>query len=325
MTILIIDEGSNQAAKIRRHIENSDRECLEINTHTFFKEGGHISASYDNGALQGEIRFPHGAVLELANIDALYTRGFHSSFLPEGVQDQRHEKWAIRNSQTNMNNIIAYLGCAKMNCPQASLFAINKGEQYRRCADLGILTPPTLISNCKSRLERLIGQKESIVHKAMASIDELDEFVIYTNAISQDDIVDERAISAVLSYFQEYITKDLEIRCYVVGDTILACEIHSQKSDVSKVDWRRFDIARTPHFSHVLPNELEIKLKNFVHSYGLFYGAIDLILNNEGQYFFLELNPDGIYDWIEELVDLPISMTIANWLITASEADFSVS
>lgn len=325
MAILIVDEASNQARKIRNHIEASDKKCCEIDAHTFFKDGGHISASFDNGALEGKIRFPAGFTLDLENINALYIRGFHSHFFPAGVQDHRYEKWAIRNSQANMNNVIAYLTCAKMNCPQASLFAINKGEQYRRCANLGILTPTTLISNCGSEVTQFISEKKHIVHKAMASIDELDEFVIYTNTVSQADIADEHSMSAVLSYFQEYISKNFELRCYVIGEFVLACEIHSQKSEFAKVDWRRFDLSQTPHFSHTLPEHVKEKLKILTRSYGLFYSAIDLILNDSGEYVFLELNPDGIFDWIEELVDLPISKTIADWLVKADEAELGVS
>lgn len=317
MNILLVDEGSNQVSKIRDYIKRAGEEAFEIDTTTFIAAGGSISATYFDGKLAGEILFPNGQFLELNNVGALYTRGFNSRFIPAGVQDGEHEKWAIRNSQTNFNNVTSYLNCAKMNCSQASLAAINKGEQYKRCAELGIKTPKTLVSNCSTQVSDFISKKQDVVYKAMASTEGLDEHVIFTNLIKKADVDNAQSLRSVLSYFQEYVNKDIEIRAYVVGGDVLACEIHSQMSNTAKVDWRRFEISRTPHFSHSLPSDLERKLRDLVFSYGLAYGAIDLILDKSGQYIFLELNPDGIFDWVDELTTLPIAEKIADWLISA--------
>jgi len=44
------------------------------------------------------------------------------------------------------------------------------------------------------------------------------------------------------------------------------------------------------------------------------FGAIDLILNEYGEYVFLEINPNGQWAWIEKLLDFNISGAIVNLL-----------
>ena len=48
---------------------------------------------------------------------------------------------------------------------------------------------------------------------------------------------------------------------------------------------------------------------------GLNYGAIDLIVTPNGEYFFLEINPVGEFFWLELCPGLPISEAIANILL----------
>jgi len=53
-------------------------------------------------------------------------------------------------------------------------------------------------------------------------------------------------------FFQEYIDKAFELRVHVIGDRVLTCKIESQKSELAKTDWRRYDIANTPHYPYSL-------------------------------------------------------------------------
>jgi D-alanine-D-alanine ligase-like ATP-grasp enzyme len=46
----------------------------------------------------------------------------------------------------------------------------------------------------------------------------------------------------------------------------------------------------------------------------LAYGAIDLVLTPDGRYIFLEINPNGQWLWIDEMLSLGISHSIAERL-----------
>jgi glutathione synthase/RimK-type ligase-like ATP-grasp enzyme len=112
------------------------------------------------------------------------------------------------------------------------------------------------------------------------------------------------------------VPKRFELRVTVVGEQVFAAEIHSQQTNRTRVDWRRYDLSHTPHLPHALPEHVQVKCVELVRRLGLCYGAIDLILTPDGRYVFLEINPSGQYMWIEERTGLPISEAVANLLVS---------
>jgi glutathione synthase/RimK-type ligase-like ATP-grasp enzyme len=115
--------------------------------------------------------------------------------------------------------------------------------------------------------------------------------------------------------FQEYIEKKYEYRVTIVGKEVYACLIDSQVAGGdTAVDWRNYDIPSTPHFAVKLESHLELKLVKLIHELGLTYGAIDLVESPNGDFYFLEVNSMGQWLWIEDLTELPISMSIARHL-----------
>jgi glutathione synthase/RimK-type ligase-like ATP-grasp enzyme len=107
----------------------------------------------------------------------------------------------------------------------------------------------------------------------------------------------------------------VEIRATIVGNRVFAAEIHSQNSPKTRDDWRRYDFDNTPHLPHQLPLDMEQKCVDLVRHLNLNFGAIDLILTPQGEYVFLEINPNGQWGWIEELTGLPICAAIVDLLV----------
>lgn len=77
-------------------------------------------------------------------------------------------------------------------------------------------------------------------------------------------------------------------------------------------DWRRIknDIEFVPF---LLPEEIVEKCVNILKSLGLCFGGIDLI-ESEGRYFFLEVNPTGEWGWLVNSARLRIPETICDFL-----------
>lgn len=55
-----------------------------------------------------------------------------------------------------------------------------------------------------------------------------------------------------------------------------------------------------------MPAHVADACRDLVSSYGLKFGAIDLILDPLGEYHFLELNPNGQWAWIQQNTGQPI-------------------
>ncbi|MBO0794500.1 MAG: hypothetical protein J2P36_26600, partial [Ktedonobacteraceae bacterium] len=79
----------------------------------------------------------------------------------------------------------------------------------------------------------------------------------------------------------------------------------------------RTDYPRLTHTPYQLPAVLEQACINLVALLGLHYGAIDIIREKSGEYYFLEINPAGQYHWIEYYTGLPITKAIVDALISA--------
>jgi D-alanine-D-alanine ligase-like ATP-grasp enzyme len=74
------------------------------------------------------------------------------------------------------------------------------------------------------------------------------------------------------------------------------------------------------HRDHDLPASIAEQCVRLTQSFNLRFSAIDLVLDVEGEYWFLEMNPNGQWAWVESRVGLPISETIVDELETISNA-----
>ena len=111
--------------------------------------------------------------------------------------------------------------------------------------------------------------------------------------------------------FQRYVPVLYDLRITIVGDRIFAAELHTQQGKY-QVDVRLN--RNMPCYPHTLPAEVSQKLLNLMERLGLEYGAIDMRLTPDGDYVFLEINPNGSYFYIESATGLPISRTLAQRL-----------
>ena len=81
------------------------------------------------------------------------------------------------------------------------------------------------------------------------------------------------------------------------------------------IDWRKGDLSNVPHSAHCLPDEISEKSVALVRTFGLHYGAIDFILTPDNRYVFLELNPEGLWGWLEVLTEVKITERIVDEML----------
>ena len=198
--------------------------------------------------------------------------------------------------------------------------AANKGRQLKLASKLGLKIPRTLITFSNVEAKNFISE----AHAAGKKI------VIKTLSGFHNPQRNERAGSFVrqinenelgeINYpllLQEYMDKQYELRVTVVGNKCFACKILSQNSpnEASKIDWRVYDFEHVDWLPAVLDAETESAMIKMVNAFGLNYAAIDLICSPNGEITFLELNPNGLWLWIEKLAGLPISEAVADFLL----------
>lgn len=135
--------------------------------------------------------------------------------------------------------------------------------------------------------------------------------VVYTNELKGE--FDDEIIENAPNFIQERIKKQYDVRVTMVGTKSFAVRIHSQGEEITQTDWRKGQQI----IKHE-PIDLPIDIKNhciqLISKLNLRYAAIDFAIDEQGQYVFFEINPNGQWAWIEHLTGMPISDTIVNLL-----------
>ena len=201
--------------------------------------------------------------------------------------------------------------------------AASKMLQYKVAAEIGFSFPQTCFSNQKEPFWELAEQFESLVLKPIENSDiwldesELD-YVFYAQKVPSNSVaeVPEAAFTQTVTFAQNYVEKAFELRVTVVDSEVFACKIDSQtqNEDQGKVDWRQGYDYGLKHSIFDLPEKVSEKCKMFLHKMGLRFGCFGFIVTPEGQYVFLECNPNGQWLWIELETGLSISAAIARSL-----------
>lgn len=231
---------------------------------------------------------------------------------PEGLDFARDE-W-----QTFINNTYDLMDKPLwVSNPNMLKRASNKLLQLKVAKSIGFEIPRTLITNNLKQAKEFVALcKEKIVVKATGkgwvyNSNGNNITYVLTNRLSSKDIENLFEIEASPVTFQEEIPKDFEVRVNIVGQKCLAIKIESQKSELSSIDWRRYDINKTPYSEFILPKVIEEKCFQICNIFGLEFGAIDLIYQPDGKFIFLEVNGNGQFLWAENLSGVKISDALA--------------
>ena len=216
---------------------------------------------------------------------------------------------------------IPSLGSIVMDRPAAS-----KLLQYQIAREVGFDIPRTIFSNSKYSVCRFtdgagVMSLKEICGEGMMAADEEQQYVFYTQKATPSELLlaPDEAFTQTVSFIQEYIPKAYELRVTLVGDICFAAKVYSQtqSEDKGKTDWRQgSEHGLKWYVCEDYPiREIE-KCQVFLKRLNLNFGCFDFIVTPNGDYVFLECNPNGQWLWIELETGMNISGAIANWLIS---------
>ena len=256
-----------------------------------------------------------GDEIDLQAVRAIWYRRPEKPIAPEAVRDRTARTFVEQECNMFVQDLWSSLDCAWLpSAPHTVRHAEQKASQLKVAGELGFELPPTLITNSPDELLAFYREHNGRVISKQASkafFHTVGQTLIrYTELVTTRDIAHAGSVAHCPMIFQAYVPKRVELRVTVVGREVFAAEIHSQTTNHTRHDWRRYDHGQTPHLPHELPAALEARCVALVEKLGLRYGAIDLVLTPDGRYVFLEINPNGQYLWIEHEAGLPISDAI---------------
>jgi ATP-GRASP peptide maturase of grasp-with-spasm system len=114
------------------------------------------------------------------------------------------------------------------------------------------------------------------------NIDKDRDGIMYTNVVEEYE-----QENFFISFFQEKIEKDFEIRSFYLNGKIWSFAIFSQKDEQTKIDFRRYNL-KTPNRNvrYNLPIEIERKIHILMKSLDLNCGSLDFLKNKDKYYWF---------------------------------------
>jgi glutathione synthase/RimK-type ligase-like ATP-grasp enzyme len=195
--------------------------------------------------------------------------------------------------------------------------AENKIYQLLVAQEIGFKIPNSVITNIpEDALSFYMENNSECIIKPIRTgliSNKENEEIIFTSKVELDDKNASRVQHCPV-YLQRLIPKKADIRITVVGTKIFAAKIHSQGSDEAKVDWRKA-LKPLVYTAIELPTEICEKCFELVKRLQLNFGAIDMILDLDDNFIFLEVNPNGQWAWLERQLNFLIAETITNILI----------
>lgn len=202
-----------------------------------------------------------------------------------------------------------------LSIPDAVYKAENKLFQLQVAKHLGFNIPKTLVSyNYTEIISFFEDCKENIIIKPLnyGRIEESQDKCghIFTNKVTKENLGLLRESAPLPSIYQENIVKKIEIRVTVVDTKVFAAYVDSQSQLNTSIDWRREKLNFKPF---ELPKDIIEKCVSLVRKLNLNFGAIDLIQKPNGEFVFLEINPNGQWVWIETDTGLKISDAIIDF------------
>ena len=205
--------------------------------------------------------------------------------------------------------------------PEDILLAENKPRQLHLAHEIGFNVPETIITNDIDSVKNLEANIRLVAKPLKQALIETEDFgkVIFTSDIDLLSDDDRNSIYVCPVIFQQQIPKETDIRVTVVGEQVFAVAIHSQETEETKIDWRRGSNPQLRHEIICLPNDVAEKCVQIVQLQSLRFGAIDLVQDPDGKFWFLECNPNGQWAWIENRTGLPIAAAITDELLKVGD------
>jgi hypothetical protein len=327
MLLILSGQADGHVPKLTPKLEERGAEYLWFDPACFPGEA-RLSLGFNRcGVPRGALCY-RGREYDLSAITAVWYRRPGKPEAGTAVREETHRGFVERASQRYLEGVWETLDCRWLPAkPAAERAAENKLLQLAQAARLGFTVPETLVTNNPRAFLDFYAECDSnLVSKSLVfgevERDGESHLVVYTHPVRRRDVGRYQSIRHSPVIFQTYVPKRVELRVTVVGRRVFAAEIASQESRSTRHDWRRYDDPRIRYRAHALPDEIESRCVRLVEALGLCFGAIDLILTPDGEYVFLEINPNGQWWFVERLSGLPIADAIADLLTgrTATEA-----
>lgn len=197
-----------------------------------------------------------------------------------------------------------------VNDPGADRTATRKIVQLDTARRSGFAIPETLITNDPDEARSFVDSRGgSVIYKRTGTgRAEFSE----TRIVSREDLGRFDTIRSAPTTFQDYVEAECDLRVVWIDGVEWAVRIDSQ----SGAGWVDSRLDTSVAFTRErLPASVSKSLTTLMGALGLVFGVLDIRLGLDGEYYFLEVNPQGQFAYLEIKTGLPIFASLAQFLV----------
>jgi glutathione synthase/RimK-type ligase-like ATP-grasp enzyme len=308
------------------HDEHADAVIVELNKRNVpvfrfhpedFPHDCSVSIEIQDGRIQGELRNSDHRVAFDDICAAWFRRSGNLFDARLSMTSEKLDNYVKAQTTATVTAVCANLQTLWVSHP----FKLRRGEvkalQLAEASKAGLRIPHTLISNDVAQATRFVdalGDAQCAIKPLLAVgvTDAQGGFRLpLTTTLPPGHSLESIALAPTI--LQPYVDKAFELRCVVIGERIFCARMDSQANENSRIDWRGGD---PEHDIFALPDHVEASLLRLMDSFGLNFASLDMIVTPEGEFVFLELNPNGQWLWLELELGLPLVASMADLLTT---------
>jgi len=308
MAILILGGPDDEhAAYMFELLQSRGAEVQFLDSRSFPSQ---TCITYGPAEGKGAVRTPGGAPLAFEQIEAVYWRSYHGVSAPP-LPDQEQAYIAQNDARSLFESLLIDLPARWVNGYHAFQMHQTKPVQLAAVARLGVPVPATFLGNDPGAVRQFVAQHSRCVFKPIQG-------GAHTRPVTEKHLTDENLQNLALApvTVQEEVL-GTDIRAFVVGGRVFACEIRTDALD--------FRDDMDPDIVPVeLPAEVQDQSLKIADELRLKFTGIDWRREPQGRYVFLEANPSPMFLGFQQRTGLPLAESLAALLLGESEDRITV-
>lgn len=262
------------------------------------------------------LKLKDDSMLKMNDVSVFFFRG---GLLKPDIQGYVKNGLSDRSIKTHLTyefNTLTqffYLEISKKCLGNPLLQPPNKLLQLQLAADAGLTIPETWVSRSKSELKKMKNDvfiTKSIQENVLLQDEDLIHYNLKVNTIRRSELPE----YFFPSLFQYPVEKSAEVRAFYLDGKFYSLAMLISALDEPVIDYRAVT-GKIRYARYKLPEEVERKLDRFMKMMGLNTGSIDLLIDREGVYHFLEVNPTGQIGWVSDYGNYFLEEKIARYLL----------
>ena len=186
----------------------------------------------------------------------------------------------------------------------AARFIHNKAVQLNLARGCGLRVPETLLSNSPGLIREFVGRNPSrTIGKGFSPHvwqrnDEDGVSVTETFKLTPELLPSDEVLTYAPGIYQERVEKQFDIRMVIMGHRVYSFALHNPRK---ALDWRQdAGLGNVQVEIIATPPDVEKGILEFARQAKICFGSVDFAVDNNGQWWFLEINEQGQFLWLDQ-------------------------